>query len=174
MEVTVLPFWKMLIPLIVFMLCEMVFNICWDTLIPPDLEREDIYEDNTYIMYCGGNRYMWLGSVVARAIFLGVGVWLAIQTKHMPQELNWSKEIAMSIYTMAIILIIGIPLGFALTGSATMVVLLKGILTAVACICVTGIIHFDSLRRIFGGKNPRDVTRTSHSAKTTKGSSSVA
>lgn len=61
------------------------------------------------------------GSVVFRAIFLGLGVLLAIETKHMPQEFNWSKEIAMSIYTMAIILGIGIPLGYALTDSATTV-----------------------------------------------------
>lgn len=71
----------------------------------------------------------------------------------------------MSIYTMGLFLIIGIPLGFALTGSSTMVVLLKGILISLACICVTFIIHSDSLKRIVAGKEARDVTRTSHSAK---------
>lgn len=64
LEVTVLPFWQMFIPLIMFMLGEMVFNICWDILIPPDLEREDFPEDNTYVLYCAGNRYMWLGKLI--------------------------------------------------------------------------------------------------------------
>lgn len=176
--------------------------------------------------------FFFSGSVVFRACFLAVGVVLAFITRKMPVEFNWSKEIAMAIYTMAIILGIGIPLGFALSGSATMVstflkkkkklrmfisppppsqiqlfyaekkspysgvcfffpvwgppewcgrvwgffllahvrlltvflqvVMLKGLTISIAYMTVTTIVHFDSLKRMFVGKNARELTKTSH------------
>ena len=62
-----------------------------------------------------------------RAIFLGIGVFLAFETKAYQKEFNWSKEIAMSLYTLSIVLVILIPLGCAISDTAVMVVLLKGI-----------------------------------------------
>jgi len=160
MEVTVLPFYYLFVPLTIFMLAEMVMQICWDTLVPPDLETSIDYQDNTYTLYCAGNKWFWLGSVIWKACFLGIGVLLALETRHMPQELNWSREIAASIYTMAVILAIGIPLGFFLSGSPTMVVLLKGLTICIAYAAVMTIVHLDSLIRIFSGKEPREQTRT--------------
>lgn len=69
----------------------------------------------------------------------------------------------MAIYTMAVILGIGIPLGFALSGSATMVVMLKGLTISIAYITVTAIVHFDSMKRIISGKDARQLTKTSNS-----------
>eukprot|EP01127_Copromyxa_protea_P018404 TRINITY_DN579_c0_g1_i1.p1 TRINITY_DN579_c0_g1~~TRINITY_DN579_c0_g1_i1.p1 ORF type:complete len:987 (+),score=253.57 TRINITY_DN579_c0_g1_i1:68-3028(+) len=166
MEVAVLPFWKLFIPIVVFMLGEAVFNICWDVLVPPNLEREDDFEANTYMLYCGGDRGFWAGSVAFRAVFLGLGALLAVLTKNMPQEFNWSKEISASIYTSAVILFIGIPLGFALSEQASMVIMLRGITITLALFAVTTIVHFDSLKRIAFGKGPRQQTKTSHSMAT--------
>jgi len=172
MEVTVLPFYLLLIPMAIFMLAEMVLQICWDTLVPPNLDPEYHNLDNTYTLYCAGNKWFWLGSVIWKACFLGVGVLLAIETRHMPQELNWSKEIGQAIYTMAVILAIGIPLGFFLSGSSTMVVLLKGLTICIAYIAVTTIVHLDSIVRLVNGKGAREQTRTKHSVSRTKTASS--
>jgi len=168
MEVTVLPFWKLFVPLIAFMLGEMVFNICWDTLVPPNLDIQLDTDANQYTMYCGGDRGFWAGSVAFRATFLGLGSLLAILTKSMPQEFNWSREIAASIYTSAVILAIGIPLGFALSQQASMVIMLRGIAITLAMFCVTTIIHLDSLKRIAFGKGPREQTKTGHSVSRSK------
>lgn len=117
--------------------------------------------------------YCLLGSVAFRATFLGLGSILAVLTKDMPQEFNWSKEIAACIYTSAVILFIGIPLGFALTDSASMVVLLKGLTIVIAYTTVTTIIHFDSLKRIAFGKGPREQTKTSHTIRSKTSGSTV-
>jgi len=172
MEVTVLPFYYLFAPLTVFMLAEMVMQICWDTLVSPDLSFEYDDDANTYVAYCAGNQWFWLGSVIWRGCFLGLGVLLAVETKHMPQELNWSKEIAAVIYTMAIILAIGIPIGFFVSDSSTMVVILKGLTICVAYITVTTIVHMDSLVRIFSGKDPREQTKSKHGVSRTTGAAS--
>jgi hypothetical protein len=169
MEIVKVPVWQLLVPISFAMLCEAGFNIGWDVGIPPNLEREDFLETNEYVLYCGGNRFMWLGSVVFRAVFLGVGVLLALQTRRLPREVNWSKEIAVAIYTMAIILGIGIPLGYALTGSSTMVVMLKGITVVIAYSAVTTIVFWDSVKRIMQGKGPREVTKSTHGVSRTTG-----
>jgi hypothetical protein len=169
MEIIKIPVWQLLVPISFAMLCEAGFNIGWDVGIPPDLEREDFLETNEYTLFCGGNRFMWLGSVIFRAVFLGVGVLLALQTRRLPREVNWSKEIAVSIYTMAIILGIGIPLGYALTGSSTMVVMLKGITIVMAYSSVTTIVFWDSLKRVATGKDPREVTKSTHGVSRTTG-----
>jgi len=169
MEIVEIPVWQLLVPISFAMLCEAGFNIGWDVGIPPDLEREDFLESNEYTLFCAGNRYMWLGSVVFRAVFLGVGVLLALQTRRLPKEVNWSKEIAVAIYTMAIILGIGIPLGYAITGSSTMVVILKGVTIVIAYLSVTTIVFWDSVRRIFQSKGPREVTKSTHGVSRTTG-----
>jgi len=168
MEVTVLPFYYLLVPLAAFMLAEMVLQICWDTLVPPDLDYDIDQVANTYTPYCAGNKWFWLGSVIWKACFLGIGVLLAIETRHMPQELNWSREVGQVIYTMAIILAIGIPLGFFLSGSATMVVLLKGLTICIAYIMVTTIVHLDSIVRLLGSKGPREQTKSKHGVSRSK------
>ena len=173
MQVIQVPIWQLLVFVGFALLCEAGFEIGWDVGIPPNLEREDFLDTNTYVLFCAGNRYMWLGSVVVRAVFLGLGVLLALQTRRLPKEFNWSKEVAISIYTMAVILAIGIPLGYALTGSSTMVVMLKGITTTIAYFTVTTLVHFDSLRRIFGGKGPREMTKTGNTISKTKQGTSV-
>jgi len=167
MTVAVLSIWQIMPFMVLACLCEAGFNIAWDKCLPPNLEREDFFSTNEYVLYCAGNRYMWLGSVATRAAFLGLGVLLAVKTRHMPQELNWSKEVSMAIYTMAVILIIGIPLGFALNGSSQMVVLLKGVTTCVAYITVTTIVHYDSLKRLLLGQDARDFTTESLSRQST-------
>jgi hypothetical protein len=173
LESVVLEKWQLLVPLAICMAGETLFNILWDTLVPPDLDQQLDTTNNTYILYCAGIWYMWLISVVTKALFLGTGVILCYVTQRLPIELNWSREIASVIYTMAIVLFIGIPLGFALQTNATMVILLKGILICVAYITVTLIIHFDSLKRIIAGKDAREQTRTGNTIKTTKGGSST-
>jgi hypothetical protein len=171
LEVVQLPIHYLLIPLVIFMLAEMVFNICWDTLVPPDLSTEAFPEQyrDTYVAYCAGNKWFWLGSVIWRACFLGVGVYLALETKEMQKELNWAKEIAAAIYTMAIILGISIPIGFFVSDSSTMVVILKGLAVCIAYLSVTFIIHSDSLIRIAKGKDAREQTKTGHGVSRTTG-----
>lgn len=62
MEVATIPFWQLCVPIVIFMLGEVVFNLCWDLIdeVVPNLEKEE-FDDNTHIMFCAGNKYMWLG-----------------------------------------------------------------------------------------------------------------
>jgi preprotein translocase subunit Sss1 len=174
-EQLTIPLWQLLIPMGICMLGEMVFQICWDTLIPPNLEQQIVKDDNIYYEYCAGNRFMWLGSTVVKAIFLGVGVYLALQTREFQKEINWSKELVLSIYTLAVVLTILIPLGYAISDSAIMVVLLKGLGIFVAYFTVTFIMFFDSVKRIVTGQEARtvvasnSVTRSSAASRTQSG-----
>eukprot|EP01126_Amoeba_proteus_P046638 TRINITY_DN5279_c0_g1_i8.p1 TRINITY_DN5279_c0_g1~~TRINITY_DN5279_c0_g1_i8.p1 ORF type:complete len:672 (+),score=129.71 TRINITY_DN5279_c0_g1_i8:1389-3404(+) len=164
-EATIVPLWKVCIPLAICMLGEAVFNIVWDTTVPPDLDMEVFNDTNTYTLYCGGNKYFWAGSVGVRGMFLVVGVYLGFKTRGMQVEVNWSSEIAAVIYTSCIVLIISIPLGFLLTGSATMVTVLKGLTISVTYIACTTIMIFDSLKRLILRRDPRGLTQATHSMK---------
>lgn len=147
----------LLIPLLICCILEGVFQACWDGIyiVRPNVDIFVNTATNEYTLYCAGNMYMWLGSVLVRAMFLLLGVWLALETRKMQKSLNWSKEIALAMYTMAIFCFVLIPLGFAITNSPTLVIILKGIGYSMAYTIILFIVFFDTLSRIFRGKTPR-------------------
>jgi len=147
----------LLIPLLICCLLEAAFMGCWDGIgaVRPNV---DTYVDkltNEYTVYCKGNTWMWLGSVLVRAMFLLFGVWISLETRNMQKSLNWSKEIALAMYTMGIFCFILIPLGFAISNTPRLVIVLKGIGMTHVTILILFIIFWDSLKRIVMGDSAR-------------------
>jgi len=62
-----------------------------------------------------------------------------------------------------IILVVSVPIGFALTQSPTLVTLLKGIAICLAIMMTIIITFFDPLVRIIKGKEPRQYVSTGRS-----------
>lgn len=61
MSITIVPFWQICAPVILAVLGEAGFNIAWDVALTPYLDREDYPETNEFILYCAGDRGMWIG-----------------------------------------------------------------------------------------------------------------
>jgi len=95
-----------------------------------------------------------------------VGAWLGFKTRSFTEELNWSNEIAAVIYTSCVVLVMSIPLGFLLTGSSTMVTVLKGIAICVSYIATTTFVIWDSLKRIILGKEGRTFSSANSVSRT--------
>jgi len=149
-------------PLFVFFVLESIFNIIWDTIpaVQPNLDIQNNDQTRTYVQYCAGNKWFWLGSVLFRCCLLIVSAILAYLSKGLKKEQNYSKETALAIYTTAIILVVCVPIGFALTQSATLVVLLKGIAICMGVMMTVVITFFDPVYRIFSGKDERKFQST--------------
>jgi len=150
--------YHILIPPLIFLLfCEAVFNIIWDAVpaIQPNLSRYDYVTTKTFVYYCAGNKWMWLGSMIVRILLLGINALLAFISRGLRKEQNYSKETALSVYTGCIILVVAIPLGFALSDTPIVVVLLKGIASLLGFNAVILITFFDGIYRIATGREAR-------------------
>jgi len=157
-----LTYREMLIPLFLCCCLEAIFQICWDAIpaVRPNMDRSDDDENKIFVLYCGGNRWMWLGSVLVRIFILGCSSFLAYYSRKLKKETNYSREIALTIYSSFIILAIAIPIGFSINQSPLLVVLLKGISILLAYNCVIIIIYWDSLARIVLSDEPRVFVST--------------
>jgi len=144
-----------------FIVCclEGAFNACWDgiAVVRPNVDTYNDTATNEYTLYCKGNYYMWLGSVLVRAMFLLFGIWIALETRSFQKSLNWSREVALALYTMGIFCFTLIPLGFAISNTPNLVIILKGIGFSIAYIFIIFIVFADSLYRIIAGKPHREL-----------------
>jgi len=147
----------LLIPLLICCILEGVFQACWDGIaaVRPNVDTYIDQTNNHYTLYCKGNEWMWLGSVLVRACFLLFGIWISLETRAMQKSLNWSKEIALAIYTMGIFTFTLIPIGFAITSTPSLVLILKCLGYSLATIIIIFIIFWDSLKRIVLGEPAR-------------------
>jgi len=160
MKVKKMNYQQLLLVLIIFLVMEAIFNIIWDSVpaLRPNLSRYDFLSSKTYVYYCAGNKWMWLGSVLVRIFILGVNAVLAFISRGLRKEQNYARETALAIYTGFIILIVAIPLGFALSDTPVVVVLLKGISICLGFNAVILITFFDSVFRIATKKPARTFT----------------
>jgi len=159
--------WKDLIPpLLICFVIEGIFQACWDGIdtVRPNLDRYDDFNTKTFVIYCGGNKWMWLGSVLVRILVLLGSCVLAYFSRALKKEQNYSKETGLVLYTSAIVLIVAIPLGFALNTNPIITVLLKGIAICLAYNAVCVITFWDAMIRIFTGKDARVLESSSVSA----------
>jgi len=159
---------EILIVLLACLVTEAIFQALWDG-IPQVRPNRDFAFDNTartYTIYCAGNKWMWLGGVLVRVAMLLASAVVAYLSRGLKKEQNYSKETALAIYTTAIILIVAIPIGFAVTASPDLVIFLKGIAICLGVMSTIIITFFDPLIRIFTGKDPRMFQSSSVSGLT--------
>jgi len=163
LKIAKVSLWEILAVLGVFVVFEGVYQACWDGIIQvrPFLDYANDNTARTYTIYCAGNKWMWLGSVLVRVLLLIASAVIAYMSKGLKKEQNYSKETALVIYTSCIILIVGIPIGFAVTSSPDLVVFLKGITICLAMLTTVLITFFDPVKRIVTGKEPRKFQSTS-------------
>jgi len=155
-------FLEILSVLFICLVIEGVFQACWDGIaaVRPNLDKHIDLSARTFTIYCGGNRWMWLGSVLVRVGLLIISAIVAYLSRGLRKEQNYSKETALAIYTTAIILVVAIPIGFAVTQSPVLVVFLKGIAICLGIMATIIITFFDPVFRIFTGKDPREFKST--------------
>jgi len=163
MSIKIIKWQDLVPPLIICLLVECIFQACWDGIpeVRPNLDRHDDFDKNTYVIYCGANKWMWLGSVLVRVFVLLINSILSYIAKELKKEQNYSKETGLVLYTSSIILCISIPLGFALSTNPIVTVLLKGIAICLAYNAVCVITFWDAIYRIFAGKDARQLQSSS-------------
>jgi len=162
MKIKKVSLWEILAVLVVCLIIEGIFQACWDGIpaVRPNLDTFLDNQERTFTIYCGGNRWMWLGSVLVRVGLLIISAIVAYASRGLRKEQNYSKETALAIYTTAIILIVTIPIGFAVTQSPVLVVFLKGIAICLGIMATIIITFYDPVSRVFTGKDPREFKST--------------
>lgn len=157
MKVTRVTWKDLIIPMLICVFLEIIFQVCWDAIpaIRPYLSYYQNNEQRTYTVYCAGNKWMWLGAVLVRVVVLILSAILAYLSRGLKKEQNYSRETAFAIYTAMIILIVAIPIGYAIPDSPVLVVLLKGIAICLGIMMTIIITFFDPVRRIITGREAR-------------------
>jgi len=157
MKITKVAVWEIALVMIFCFILEAIFQVIWDSVevVRPYLSYAKNNEARTYVVYCAGIQWMWLGAVLVRVCLFIPSAAIAYLSRGLSKEQNYSKETALVIYTVTIILIVSIPIGFAVTSSPDLVVFLKGISICLGIMATIIIIFFDPIKRIIQGKEPR-------------------
>lgn len=103
----------------------------WTGLDPPTATlHNDPLSENTLRSVCSSKTSIYVAIlIVFDGIMLVPGVFLAYLTRNVPQEVNESKTVGVSIYTITLILIITIPLMVFLSSFPTAVLLIQALAT---------------------------------------------
>ena len=100
-------------PVVILLVCETIINIVWLVASPLDYhEFADPSSDVLTYHACGGQHAT--AFVSASVAFNGLialwGVWLALQIRHVPEAFSESKLMGASLYNLALVMAITIPL----------------------------------------------------------------
>jgi uncharacterized membrane protein len=113
------------------LLFESFLLALWTGLDPPTAAlKEDPLSENTLRYVCSSETSIWLAIlIVFNGILLIPGVGLAYLTRNVPQEVNESRTVGVSIYTITLILIITIPVLVFLSNFPTAGLLIQALAT---------------------------------------------
>eukprot|EP00026_Physarum_polycephalum_P019466 Phypoly_transcript_21495.p1 GENE.Phypoly_transcript_21495~~Phypoly_transcript_21495.p1 ORF type:complete len:205 (+),score=12.48 Phypoly_transcript_21495:85-615(+) len=144
---------------------EIIFLIVW-TIVDPPVSRIFKSVDGSLRRHCTSEKYehsFWVAFIVYKEVWMMFGLVLTLLTKPIQKEQSEPKEIALAIYNVFAVSVIGIPLAFALKNipEALVVVQVGAVLLAFTFTLLA--IFFNAWYRIF---EPPDYSANSHSNTT--------
>lgn len=142
-------------------LVEVIYLAVWTGVDTPEykLERDD--DDQEQYDVCDTDDGWWIGWVAMKIAYIALGSLLSIFTRKLPDEFNDASAIGISMWTLFLIGIMAVGVGFGLQDTPTAIALVQAMAIFVG-ITATLVLLFGPVlyRMLVQGKDPRTFKST--------------